>query len=106
MPDMPDRRRALRADCERCFGLCCVVPAFARSADFAFDKAAGEPCRHLGGFACTVLYGYLVRETDDYNAPLLLLAWLVFVSAVLWDAVAAWRARPVSTGNGTGSVSV
>ena len=31
---------------------------------------------------------------------------LVFVSAVLWDAVAAWRARPVSTGNGAGSVSV
>jgi uncharacterized protein YjbI with pentapeptide repeats len=37
----------LRADCSRCFGLCCVVPAFAASADFAFDKPAGQPCRHL-----------------------------------------------------------
>ncbi|MCW2802419.1 MAG: oxetanocin resistance protein [Propionibacteriaceae bacterium] len=57
------------ADCERCFGLCCVALPFAASADFAFDKRAGEPCRNLqsdfrcgihsrlrqGGFAgCTV----------------------------------------------------
>jgi hypothetical protein len=27
--------------------LCCVLLPFARSADFAFDKPAGEPCRHL-----------------------------------------------------------
>jgi Pentapeptide repeats (8 copies) len=38
----------LRADCSRCVGLCCVVPAFARSADFAIDKPAGTPCPHLG----------------------------------------------------------
>lgn len=37
----------LRADCERCVGLCCVVPAFAASADFAIDKPAGRPCPHL-----------------------------------------------------------
>ncbi|WP_255693438.1 pentapeptide repeat-containing protein [Pseudonocardia terrae] len=37
----------LRADCGRCTGLCCVAPAFARSADFAFAKPAGTPCRHL-----------------------------------------------------------
>ncbi|GAA4688437.1 hypothetical protein GCM10023215_25500 [Pseudonocardia yuanmonensis] len=37
----------LRADCSRCTGLCCVAPAFARSADFAFAKPAGTPCRHL-----------------------------------------------------------
>jgi hypothetical protein len=37
----------LRADCTRCFGLCCVVPAFAASADFAIDKPAGEPCPQL-----------------------------------------------------------
>jgi Pentapeptide repeats (8 copies) len=41
------RRGELRADCARCVGLCCVALAFARSADFAFDKAAGEPCLHL-----------------------------------------------------------
>ena len=37
----------LRADCARCVGLCCVVPGFSRSADFAIDKPAGEPCPHL-----------------------------------------------------------
>ncbi|WP_198943417.1 pentapeptide repeat-containing protein [Actinokineospora bangkokensis] len=38
---------ALRADCTRCAGLCCVVPAFAKSADFAVDKPAGTPCANL-----------------------------------------------------------
>ena len=37
----------LRADCSRCFGLCCVVPAFAASADFAIDKPAGHACPNL-----------------------------------------------------------
>ncbi len=43
-----DRRPDLRADCSRCAGLCCVALPFARSADFAIDKPAGMPCRHLG----------------------------------------------------------
>ena len=49
-------REDLRADCSRCAGLCCVAPAFARSADFALDKPAGTPCPHLSGidFGCTV----------------------------------------------------
>jgi uncharacterized protein YjbI with pentapeptide repeats len=47
--------RALRADCARCFGLCCVAPAFSASADFAIDKPAGHPCPHLGaGFRCGI----------------------------------------------------
>ena len=45
----------LRADCERCFGLCCVVPAFSVSADFAIDKEAGQPCPNLRpGFRCAI----------------------------------------------------
>ncbi len=40
-------RRGLRADCARCFGLCCVAPAFAASSDFAIDKPAGQACPHL-----------------------------------------------------------
>lgn len=40
-------RPDLRADCERCFGLCCVAPAFSASADFAIDKEAGQPCPNL-----------------------------------------------------------
>ncbi len=45
----------LRADCSRCVGLCCVAPAFARSADFAVDKPAGTPCTHLHtDFRCAI----------------------------------------------------
>ncbi|WP_431884331.1 pentapeptide repeat-containing protein [Micromonospora gifhornensis] len=45
----------LRADCARCFGLCCVAPAFAASADFAHDKPAGQPCRNLRtDFGCGI----------------------------------------------------
>jgi hypothetical protein len=44
---LADARRDLAADCGRCVGLCCVVPAFAASADFAVDKPAGTPCLHL-----------------------------------------------------------
>lgn len=41
------RREDLGADCANCFGLCCVALAFAKSADFPFDKPAGEPCVNL-----------------------------------------------------------
>lgn len=45
----------LRSDCARCFGLCCVAPAFARSSDFAIDKPNGVPCPNLGeDFRCGV----------------------------------------------------
>jgi uncharacterized protein YjbI with pentapeptide repeats len=37
----------LKADCENCFGLCCVALPFAASADFAYDKDAGKPCHNL-----------------------------------------------------------
>jgi uncharacterized protein YjbI with pentapeptide repeats len=37
----------LQADCSRCFGLCCVVPGFTASADFAFSKPAEKACRNL-----------------------------------------------------------
>jgi uncharacterized protein YjbI with pentapeptide repeats len=53
---VPDRRRpSLRADCERCFGLCCVAPAFSASADFAIDKDAGQACPNLqSDFRCGI----------------------------------------------------
>jgi uncharacterized protein YjbI with pentapeptide repeats len=45
----------LLADCARCVGLCCVAPAFARSADFAVDKPAGTPCTNLqADFRCGI----------------------------------------------------
>jgi len=39
--------QSLQANCEQCFGLCCVSLPFAASSDFAIDKAAGEPCLNL-----------------------------------------------------------
>lgn len=45
----------LRADCSRCVGLCCVVPVFTRSSDFAIDKPAGVPCPNLARDSrCTI----------------------------------------------------
>ncbi|MEU4773864.1 pentapeptide repeat-containing protein [Micromonospora sp. NPDC023644] len=46
-PEATSSADGLRADCARCFGLCCVAPAFAASADFAIDKPAGRPCPNL-----------------------------------------------------------
>jgi uncharacterized protein YjbI with pentapeptide repeats len=54
-PTAVDEREGLRADCSRCQGLCCVAPAFARSADFAIDKPAGRACPHLSAEArCSI----------------------------------------------------
>ncbi|MFD6469461.1 pentapeptide repeat-containing protein [Streptomyces goshikiensis] len=37
----------LKADCANCFALCCVALPFAKSHDFAVNKAAGTPCKNL-----------------------------------------------------------
>jgi hypothetical protein len=50
---------SLRADCSRCIGLCCVFLAFDRGPLFAFDKAPGEPCRHLDGCNRCAIHGVL-----------------------------------------------
>ncbi|GAA0136270.1 pentapeptide repeat-containing protein [Paenibacillus sp. YSY-4.3] len=41
------RESILRADCENCFGLCCVALPYAASVDFAIHKNAGQPCPNL-----------------------------------------------------------
>ncbi|MDT3425571.1 uncharacterized protein YjbI with pentapeptide repeats [Paenibacillus forsythiae] len=41
------RIKDLSADCQRCFGLCCAALPYAKSADFAVDKAGGVPCPNL-----------------------------------------------------------
>lgn len=49
------RGPGLRADCTRCFALCCVLPAFSASAEFAFDKPPDRPCPNLrADFACSI----------------------------------------------------
>lgn len=48
-------RNDLQADCEKCFGICCVALPYAASADFANDKDAGQPCQNLqSDFRCGV----------------------------------------------------
>jgi uncharacterized protein YjbI with pentapeptide repeats len=48
-------RDILRADCDRCVGLCCAAPAFSVSADFAIDKPAGQACPNLQpSFRCGI----------------------------------------------------
>ncbi len=48
-------RGSLKADCAHCFALCCVVPAFSASADFAIDKPAGRACPNLlADFRCGI----------------------------------------------------
>ena len=49
-----DQVTDLRADCARCSALCCVALPYAASADFAYDKPAGRPCRHLDDVSCTI----------------------------------------------------
>jgi hypothetical protein len=44
---LSEKHPSLRADCKRCFALCCVVPAFSASADFAINKDAGHACPNL-----------------------------------------------------------
>ncbi|GAA2328541.1 pentapeptide repeat-containing protein [Streptomyces kunmingensis] len=91
VPDRPD----LRADCDNCFGLCCVALPFAKSQDFARDKRAGSPCHNLrDDFRC----GIHTRLRDEgYQGC------TVFdcfgagqkISQVTFEGV-SWRERPES----------
>jgi uncharacterized protein YjbI with pentapeptide repeats len=50
-----DLKTALRVDCEKCFGLCCVALYFSASEGFPTDKEAGKPCLNLkSDFSCAV----------------------------------------------------
>jgi len=53
---MHDKIRCnLIADCEECFGLCCVALYFSASEGFPADKQAGQPCINLQpDFRCIV----------------------------------------------------
>jgi Pentapeptide repeats (8 copies) len=54
-PEVTRRRQELHADCTKCAALCCVVPAFAASADFAISKPPEQPCPNLtSGFRCSI----------------------------------------------------
>jgi fucose permease len=42
---------------------------------------------NLGGWLCTVIFGYVVKATGDYNLPVRAVAAMVFVAAVLFSRV-------------------
>jgi nitrate/nitrite transporter NarK len=46
-----------------------------------------------GGFVCTLLFGYLVQASGDYNRPIFVIAGMVMVSAWLFWKIDA--ARPL-----------
>ena len=63
MPEQAVRSREhLQADCSRCAALCCVLPAFSASADFALDKPAGTPCPNLRADALCGIHEQLVER--------------------------------------------
>ncbi|GAA0371254.1 pentapeptide repeat-containing protein [Bacillus horti] len=52
------KNSGLLADCEQCFGLCCVALPYAKSADFASNKDGGTPCSNLtGDYRCGIHSG-------------------------------------------------
>jgi len=66
----PDKSRLnLRADCENCFGLCCVALYFSASEGFPIDKDAGQPCLNLQpDFRCCVHKSLRERGLKGCNA--------------------------------------
>ncbi|PFD88332.1 hypothetical protein CN275_15880 [Bacillus anthracis] len=52
---MTNHNDHLKANCEKCFGLCCVALPFAASVDFAVNKDGGKPCSNLqSDFKCSI----------------------------------------------------
>ena len=55
-----------RADCSRCCGLCCIVPAQLAAQGFPADKAANLRCRHLDARnRCSI---HATRDEYGYGA--------------------------------------
>jgi MFS transporter, ACS family, glucarate transporter len=65
------------------WALCVTVGGRLSGTATGLMNTAGQ----AGGFLCTVLFGYIVGTTGNYNAPIWLLAGLVLVSALLFARV-------------------
>ena len=72
-----------RADCERCFGLCCIVMAHVPSNGFPEEKPPNRRCRNLtrenrcAVFGSLEREGYLVcRAYDCFGAGPMVSAWI------------------------------
>jgi hypothetical protein len=87
-------------DCSRCFGLCCVALPFSRStgsAGFAFDKPAGEPCRHLTASDACAIHAELLPAGMGGCVAYECFGAGQHVSQVLYDGV-SWREAPGTAG--------
>ena len=52
---------SLAADCGQCAGLCCVALHFDKGPQFAADKPAGQPCRHLAPDNRCTIHAHLAQ---------------------------------------------
>jgi hypothetical protein len=87
-------------DCARCFGLCCAALPFSRStgtAGFAFDKAAGEPCRHLTDDDACAIHASLLPSGMGGCVAYECFGAGQHVSQVLYGGV-SWREAPGTSG--------
>jgi ACS family glucarate transporter-like MFS transporter len=50
-------------------------------------SGAMNSCGNLGGAICSVMFGYAVQYYQSYNAPLLIIAGMVLVAAVLFSRI-------------------
>jgi len=70
------------------WAVCLDVGGAYAGAVTGFMNTAGQ----LGGFVCSVLYGYVVQVTGSYNLPLAIVASMVLISAMLFANIDASRA--------------
>jgi MFS transporter, ACS family, glucarate transporter len=65
------------------WALCLDVGRRHAGAVTGFMNTAGQ----FGGFVCSVLYGYVLTATGSYNAPVLIIAGVVFLAAILFSRI-------------------
>jgi hypothetical protein len=98
--DMHGRVDRFAPDCARCFGLCCVALPFSRSsgaAGFAFDKAGGDPCRHLTATDACEIHASLLPSGMGGCVAYECFGAGQHVSQVLYGGV-SWREAPGTSG--------
>ncbi|MDE3063372.1 MAG: MFS transporter [Acidobacteriota bacterium] len=65
------------------WAMCVAIGGRASGTATGMMNTAGQ----AGGFLCTVLFGYVVERTGSYNLPLLFIAGMVLVSALIFSSV-------------------
>lgn len=65
------------------WALCVAIGGSASGAATGMMNTAGQ----VGGFLCTVLFGYIVHLTGSYNAPLWFIAAMVLISALVFTRI-------------------